>query len=80
LFPGELSLADGEEAVSVVVGDLDGDDAGAEGFDATEEEANQVHDVFPFDGAFVAQVGGELFELGDDVAVVGLIDELCYEN
>lgn len=39
-----------------------------------------MHDVFPFDLAFVAEVGLEFFELGEDVAVVGLVDEFGEEG
>lgn len=76
--PLEFAAFDGEEAVAVGF-DLHGDAAFAQGGRAGEEEAQEVHSVFPADFAVVAQVLLDLLELAEGVAVEGLKDHLGKE-
>jgi len=79
LGPGDFAAFDGEQAVAVGF-DADGDGAGAQGGCAGQEQAQEVHGVFPADFAVVADVLANLLELAQGVAVEGLEDHLRQKN
>ena len=60
--------------------DAEFDGAVAEGGDAAEQQADEVHCVLPLDLALVAEVLFELLELGEDVGVVGSVDVATEED
>lgn len=75
-LPGNFGAFDLEKFFAVF-GLLDAEVGFAEGGDAAEEEADQMHGVFPFDLAVGAEVLFEFFKLAGDVSVVGLVDEFA---
>ena len=71
--PGKFPAANGEQRLAVGV-DAEFDVVVAQRGDAGEKQADEVHGVFPFDLALVAEVLFELFELRENVGVVGAVD------
>ena len=76
--PGLVAAFDGQERGAVFV-QAHAQFAFAQGADAREQQAHEVHGVFPFDLAAGAKVLLQLFELAHHVAVVGLVNEFGEE-
>jgi hypothetical protein len=69
-FPGDFAAADGEEAVAMLF-DADRDEAVAQHDRAGEQQADEMHHMFPADAAVIAKVLLEFLELGKYVGVIG---------
>lgn len=72
--PGLFAAFDGEEGGAVFI-QAHAEFAFTECADARDQEAHEVHGMFPFDLTAGAKVLLQLLELAHDIAVVGLVDE-----